>query len=417
MLHLLKQAIQFVLLLFIDEKTDMAKIVTEWISKLDKLYLVPTTLPPSSSFKLFCRIRTVLTMVSIFRYGILLFLKPNHEYSLFLGGFFPFGVIFVKTLYVGIVFAGCLAIGVTYFPEKRMNLIYRITDTELVPYKSSDSSQTVLQKRLSEKFLHRMKLIYTVANISYTSCRVFAAIFMFYMCTVCAVNAMSWTRIIVIYFWGLQHTIVVISSVSNIIWVVGLWYVLKTHINMQVQQLSEHATLSLTLNSTDLHRNLVSIINCYTSLAVKIKEFNMFFKKLCFYITVCNTVLAACLLYASSVTINTEPLIAFILGIYYIIFEFGSLAVLGASSSIYEKNQCLYRILNQLYFRKSSTVLLRFKRKLQSMIKNTGSQTKCPLALVNIDDRIFDYQILARYVIYTIRTIAIVARLVNAFQD
>ena len=396
----------------------MAEIITVWISKLDKRYLVPTTLPPSSSFKLFSHMRTVLTMISIFRYGILLCLKHNHEYSLFFGGLgYPFGAIFARTVYVGVVSGASLAIGVSYLPQKQMKLFYRIIHTELVPYKSPDESQTVLRKRLSEKFLRRMKLIYTVVDISSTFCGVLGTLFMIYTSTICVLNAMSWARVIVIFSWGLQHTIVIISSFNNIIWILGFWYILKTHINMQVEQLSEHVTLSFTLNSTDLEINIVSLINCYSSLATKIKKFNIFSKKICFYITVCNTVLAACILYAFSMTIYTEPLIAFIEGIYYIVFQFGSLAVLGASSSVFKKNQSMYRVLNQLYVRKSSTILLRLRRKLQLMIKNMGSKTKCPLALVNVDETIFDHQTLARYIIYTIRTVAIVARLINNFKD
>ena len=57
------------------------------------------------------------------------------------------------------------------------------------------------------------------------------------------------------------------------------------------------------------------------------------------------------------------------------------------------------------------------RQKLQLVIKNMGSKTKCPLALVNVDDTIFDHQTLARYIIYTIRMVAVLIRLVNGFTE
>ena len=393
-----------------DEKQETeADIMKAWINKLDKRCLVPKTLPASSSFRQFQFLNLSFNFISIAHYAPFMYLKHSYEYSSIWGGnLYAFNVMFAKAMYSGAVAFDFLAIGVYYIVRKRMQVIHQIIYSEFLTHQLPS-----LDHDRQKKFLRRMRFLFYVIDITCKYSTVIGTIFMVYTTTASILKGSDWKLIPVWYLWALSQVLVINGPMNNVIWVVGFWYALKTHINMQVWQLSEQTTSMLTLNSADLRMNFVSLFKSYKALILKIKKFNHFSKELSFLVTAFNTVFAVCLFYSVFLTIDSESVIALILAFYWIVFEFGSLAVLAASSSIYKENRTLYRTLNEVYVNKSSALSTEMKRELQAMIKNTGSKSKCPLALVNIDGRIYDHQILARYVIYSIRMVAVVARLVS----
>lgn len=396
---------------------DKTSIINAWIEKLEKQRLVPKTFPLPASFQRYNLFIVSLTLISTVRYTILICLKYNKEYSLLLGDHvYPYGVVISKIVFCAIVSGNFFAISINYLLHKRLKIIIELIDTELFSYKSSEQSSTVLKKKLLKKYLHRTKVIYTFVNIS-SKCLFFVAfMFMLYTCTVCIFREKTLLSNIVLLFWVLSHSLVISFTLPNILWVVGLWYVLMTHVYLQVEQAIEKANLLSTLESPELQVNLLSFINSYKSFVVRVKQFNKFSKELCFYTRIFCTVLATSLLYGICVTVNTEPLIALLMVCYWITFEVGFLVVLAPSSSVFEENRFLYRLLNELYSRKSSLFSPQLKHQLQIMIKNTGSKNKCPLALINIDDRIFDHQMLVKYLIDAIRMFVFRAKLLKHLQ-
>ena len=390
------------------EETEV-DIMNAWIKKLDERCLVPKTLPPSSSFRRCQFVNLSFLLLTIAHYAPLMYLKHSYRYSSIWGGnLYAFNVMFAKAMYSGTVALALLATGVHYIVLKRTQVIQEIIYSEFLTRKSPS-----LNDDRQKKFLRRMRFLFHVINISCKNLTVFATVFQIYTTTASIVKGNDWKLIPVWYLWAVSGILFANGPMNNVIWVVGFWYALKTHINMQVGQLSQQATRMLTWNLADLHMNFVSLLNTYKTLIIKIKKFNHFSKELCFFITVFNTVFAACLLYSVYLMIDSELLLSLILAFYWVCFEFGSLAVLAASSSIYKQTRSLYRTLNEVYVNKSSTLSTEMKRELQAMIKNTGSKSKCPLALLNIDGKIYDHQILVRYVIYSIRMVAVVARLLN----
>ena len=384
-------------------------IMNAWVNKLDERCIVPKTLPPSSSFRRCQFVNLSFLLLTIAHYAPLMYLKHSYRYSSIWGGnLYAFNVILGKTIYSGAVALALLAIGVHYIVLKRMQVIHEIISSEFLTRKSPS-----LNGDTQKKFLRGMKFLFHVIDISCKYSTVFATVFMLYTTTASILKGNDWKLTPVWYLWALSQVLFANGPMCNVIWVVGFWFALKTHINMQIGQLSEQATRMLTLNSADLRMNFVSLFKTYKILIIKIKKFNHFSKELSFLVTAFNTVFAACLLYSVFLMIDSESLIAFILAFYWVIFEFGSLGVLAASSSIYKENRSLYRTLNEVYVNKSPALSTEMKCELQAMIKNTGSKSKCPLALVNIDGKIYDHQILARYVIYSIRMVAVIARLVS----
>ena len=393
-----------------DEKR--SEIISVWINKLQKLGLIPKSFPLSSSFKTLNFIYVTVTVLSFTRYGILIFHTDSHSYNLYLGGnTYPFHVIICRTLNFGISSISMLTLGVYFIFLKRLKIIHEIIQSELLPYKSSCSS-TALQNELRVRFLRRMKIVYFVTSMSFRSSLIFGTMFVAYTYTVCALKETSWTSILIWYSWAVIQTCYICFPLSNALWVAGLWYSLKIHLNFQIDQL-----IQMTRVVSNDDAEIKYFFNIYSDLVDKIKKFNEFSKELCFCITITNTLFSACLLCAIYIALESEPVIAIICTTYCIIFESASLALLGASSSVYERNQSLYRFLNQLYVKMLTTLSIELKHRLRTMIKDTGSKTRCPLALVNVDDRIYDRQTLARYIVYTIRTVAIVARLVNQSKD
>ena len=304
-----------------------------------------------------------------------------------------------------------LTFGVYIIFFKRLKIIHEIIQSELLPYKSSDSS-TALKNESRVRFLRRMKIVYFVTSMSSCSTASLGIMFVAYTYTVCALKETTWTSILIWYSWAVIQTCYICFPLSNVLWVAGLWYSLKTHLNFQIHQLVQMTRI---VGNDDTE--IKCLFKIYSGLVDKIKKFNEFSKELCFCITITNTLFSACLFYATYITLESEPVIAIICTAYCIIFESASLALLAASSSIYEKNQSLYRFLNQLYVKMLATLSIELKHRLRTMIKDTGSKLKGPLALVNIDDRIYDRQTLARYIVYSIRTVAIVARLVNESKN
>ena len=389
-----------------ETKVDVIKV---WINKLDERYLVPKTLIPSSLFRRLQFVKLSFIFLTIAHYAPLMYLKHSYRYSSIWGGnLYAFNVNFAKAIYSGTVALALLTTGVYYIVLKRMKVIHEIIYSEFLTHQLPS-----LNDNRQKKFLRRISFLFYVIDITCKYSAVFGAIFILYTSTASIVKGNDWKLIPVWFFWALSGILFASGPMGDVIWVVGLWYALKTHINMQVGQLSEQTTRMLTLNSTDLRMNFISLFKTYKALIVKMKTFNHFSKELSFFITVFNTVFAACLLYSIYLMIDSELFLSLILIFYWVIFELGSLAVLAASSSIYKENRTLYCTLNEVYVNKSLALSTEMKRELQAMIKNTGSKSKCPLALVNIDGRIYDHQILARYVIYSIRMVAVVARLVS----
>ena len=396
-----------------EPKVKDSDIISVWIKELEKHRLVPQTFPLPNSFIRSYLVCIILCSTALSRIGLLFCPKDNKQCDFILGGcLYPFPVLFAKTLYSGVIAFTLLVLGIYYILVKRMKTIYEIMNSELVPYVSSSTTPLFSDRRA--KFLQRMKIIFFVVKINQRNCFLFGSAILLYSHTICILREASWLSSIYWCLWAFTQIMFVKIPMSNTLLVIGLWYALKTHFNMQVEQLTEQTTQLLHLSSCNLFMNFTSLLKTYRRLVVKIEKFNSFSKELCFWITVCNTVWASCLLASSHfVSLKDEPLITSFLLVYWLVFEFGSVAVLAASSSLFEKSQNLYRVLNQFYVRKLSGLPAGFKFKLSTMVKNTGSRSQCPLALVNIDDRVYDSQILGRYIIYNFRMVIFVARLIS----
>ena len=396
-----------------EPKVKGSDIISAWIKELEKHRLVPKAFPLPNSFIRSYLVCIILCSTVLSRIGLLFCPKDNEQCNFILGGcLYPFPVLFAKTLYSGVIACTLLVLGIYCILVKRMKMIYELMNSELVPYVSSPTTPLFSDRR--GNFLRRMKIILFVVKINQRNCFLFGSAILLYSHTVCILRETSWWSSIYWCLWASTQIMFVKIPMSNTLLVIGLWYAFKTHFNMQVEQLTEQTTQLLHLDSCNLFIKFTSLLKTYRSLVIKIKKFNSFSKELCFWITICNTVWASCLLASSHfVSLKNEPLITSFLFIYWLVFEFGSVAVLAASSSLFEKSQSLYRILNQFYVRKLSDLPAGFKFKLRSMVKNTGSRSHCPLALVNIDDRVYDFQILGRYIIYNFRMVIVIARLIN----
>ena len=143
---------------------------------------------------------------------------------------------------------------------------------------------------------------------------------------------------------------------------------------------------------------------------MKIKNFNRFSKQLWCVLTAGTNILSTILFHISITIIPTSLIIGLAMIDFGLTFSVGSLAVLNISSSIFMKNQKLYRSLNSVYVQRTGDLSVYVRYALQIMIKNTGSRNRTTLALVNIDDRVYDRQLLGRYIYYSIRLFAVLGK-------
>ena len=392
-------------------------IINTWVQTLDKFHLIPVTFPSSSFFNMYNLLSMGYVLHKVLVSLILLFVSSNRINSLRLGGIYYTLESVVGLLNLQVFAISLLTFAIDFTRLKRIKIIHEMIGEQFLSYLSCRRI-SVQENQWRKKFLRHMKLNYFLTKMSCNYCVYSGCLMTFYGMILNCLNEKEWLPITIWCFWGVLHCLFIIKPMCSVFWVGGLWYSLKTHLNMEVDQLIDSSTRCLNLVTPDLQVSLVRMLKSYKSLAIKIRKFNLFSKELSFSITACTTVFNAGNMYCIAMAIaSREQFLAALLIVYWVTFQLGSLAVLAASSSIFKKNQLLNRILNQLYSRKSFILSRNLKHELNIMIKNTGSRNQCPLALVNIDGRIYDHQILARYVFYTVRMMSIVIRFSHNFSS
>ena len=157
--------------------------------------------------------------------------------------------------------------------------------------------------------------------------------------------------------------------VINTFWTIALWFVLNTHLTLQVDQLIQCIIL---LDCTQLNTNVIKVVRSYKQLCLKMKNFNGFSKQLLCVLTAGTNILSTILLHGFITIIPSSLIIGLALIDFGLTFLVGSLAVLNISSSIYMKNQKLYRSLNSVFVRRTSDPSVYVRYALRIMIKKSN---------------------------------------------
>jgi len=389
------------------------QVIRKWIEKLDSLKIIPSSLPPSHSFVKYNMTSAVFTVTVIIRFTILALFIEDPKYTLCFGRVYH-AIPGESIFNLNSAALTYLSLAIQSIYVFRVNIIYKLIANEFHPYLFDKN--TALQGEDRIKFLKRMNTIFRMTSMAERMGTITAAAFVL---NVTVLACMSETRVInmVIWFlWFAHHVYFTTFCLNNIYWVCGLWFALKHHITMQIDQLLQVTDKCLKLESNELILTLMCVVVKYKRLSKKIKAFNQFSKQLSFTMTTACTFICAGLLGSILINITVQPIIALVCITYWIMFEFGCLAFLSIASSVFKKSRRLYVLFNRVYARKVSGLNHHHLRvQALMMIKNTGSKTMCPLALVNIDDRIYNHQIMGRYITYSVKMISILLKFATKY--
>ena len=383
---------------------DDSETIKIWIKTLHNQRLLPDFREKTVSFQKHYTIKVLILGASFLRYGFLMFVGDNRLLNLLFGGIFHAFGLSMWSLYFCASAVALIVMTVYAAFSSRLKIVQDIMAAELLPYLSCNTP--LRSSDSTEKFLKRLRFTHRVTKAAAIMGKLLTTLVTLFVTILCAANESSVFLVFLWFFWTLTH-LVFAWLVINTFWTIALWFVLNTHLTLQVDQLTQSIVL---LDSSQLNTDVIKVFKSYKQLSLKIKNFNRFSKQLLCVLTAGTNIISTILLHGFITILPTSLIIGLALIDFALTFLVGSLAVLNISSSIFMKNQKLYRSLNSVFVRRTGDFSVYVRYALRIMIKNTGSRNRTTLALVNIDDRIYDRQLLGRYIYYSIRLFAILAK-------
>lgn len=349
--------------------------INAWIQKLDHRRLIPETAEKTQSFLKYNR-NTIICQ------GMLLLC------ALLLGGIqLHFGYVMSLSYLVMTCTSTCLFLMVI----RNMDCLREMMTDEFRPYLSRWNivkGKTGLKTREKrEEFFCISGSIYKRTNNCVRLCRTTGFLLFLYTGYRFVMEQASLLSIFTWNSWNVLQAAFIWVQQSNILWLFGIWFLLKRHLDLQLDQLISWTIDTLELTTPDLQVKLVAEFKTYKSLSKKIMKFN------CFSTEFLVVLVASCSIFIGIFTfaaqraghhnpINFHTYIILIIG-----FSFVSTVLLHNTSSIAQKSNKLNILFHSISARKSRILSRGFKRSVAVIVKNTSTGRNSALGLTYFDER------------------------------